>query len=223
MSYTPTVPGPYQTTCQYSGDVNYLSATSYPTAFTVIGPDFSLLLAGATTQTVTAGQTATFANAISVTALDGFAAQVNFSCSTNAPGGTCSVNPPSLSPGAGSATISVVTSAIGNGPPAGFSDRGSYRLLLLTLLLFLNALVLLLFSRLTRAGRLISASLLSVFLAIFLLTLGSATGCGGGSSAAPPTPPPPSVYTVTVTGTSGPLAHAITLTLLVQSGTANSN
>ena len=201
-----------------------MPATSVaPGTLTVTGPDFSLLLAGATTQTVTAGQTATFANAISVSGLDGFNGQVNLACSTTAPGATCSVNPSSLSPGTGSATVSVMTTATDNSPPAGFNDHDSYRLRLFVLLIFLAALAMLLFSLFAKTRSLISTASFSFLLATFLLVLGWASGCGGNGSAAPPPPPPPNVYAVTVTGTSGALAHTSTLTLVVQSAAANSN
>src|SRR4029077_12371926 len=66
------------------------------TNFTVTGPpDFSITSSGTTTQTVTAGQTATFTNAISVTAQSGFSSQVNLSCllPLTATASTCTVNP----------------------------------------------------------------------------------------------------------------------------------
>lgn len=224
MPYTPIVPGLDQITCKYPGDVNYLPATSVVAGLlTVTGPDFSLLLAGATTQTVTAGQTATFASAISVSGLDGFNGQVNLACSTTAPGATCSVNPSSLSPGTGSATISVATTATDHSPPAGFRDYNFHRLRLFVLLIFLASLAALFFSPLAKTRSLIRNATLSLLLATFLLVLGWAAGCGGNGSAAVPPPPPPNVYAVTVTGTSGALVHTSTLTLLVQSAASNSN
>ncbi len=73
MPYTPTTIGTRNITMTYSGDANYLPAPAppVPATLTVIGPDFSVTSSGMTSQTVAAGQTATFANAISVSPQNG--------------------------------------------------------------------------------------------------------------------------------------------------------
>jgi len=195
--------------------------SSAPVNFTVTGPpDFSLTSTGTTTQTVNAGQTATFTNAISVTAQNGFASQVGLTCSlpATATATTCTMNPNTLATGSGTASVSVTTMAHGLMPPSLPIGRLYLRpqwvpLFLLTLLL---AAVFLRFAH-TRRQRLASAL---PFAVLVLLVLLQAMGCGGGSSTPPPPPPPTGTpvgtYTVTVTGTSGNTTHTTTLTLMVQ-------
>jgi len=198
---------------------------SNPVSFTVTGPpDFSITSTGTTTQAVNAGQTATFTNAISVTAQNSFASQVNLACSlpVTAKHTTCTVSPNMLTSGSGTASVSVTTMANGLVPPTLPTGRLYLRpelvaLLLLTLLL---AILMLRIAR-TRRVRLVGALSLATLVLFILL---QAIGCGGGSSTPPPPPPPTGTpagtYTVTVTGTAstsnGTLTHTTTsLTLTV--------
>jgi len=219
LPYTPTAPGAHQISANYSGDTNYLPVTTpVPASLTVLGPDFSVASSGITSQTVAAGQTASFANAISVSPQDGFSAQVNLSCTIAAAATTCSVNPPSLFPGTGSATVTVTTTAHGIVPPPVSNDRFIYRPQLLPLSLVVLLVVLFLARASTSRKRLAGAVPL-LAIALFL-AMGAAIGCGGGSSTIPPPPPPPSgtqpgSYTITVIGASGTLTHTTTLTLLI--------
>jgi photosystem II stability/assembly factor-like uncharacterized protein len=191
--------------------------------FSVTGPpDFSITSSGTTTQTVNAGQTATFTNAISVTPQNGFSGQVNLSCSLPiaATATHCAANPNMFATGSGTATVTVTTMARGLVPP--FLPVGRFFLkpqrvpfFLLTLLL---AVLMLCFAR-TRRQRLAGALPIAV-LVLFLVL--QAIGCGGGGSSGPPPPPtgtPAGTYTVTVTGTAttsnGTLTHTTTLTLTV--------
>jgi hypothetical protein len=189
-------------------------------SFTQGPPDFNVTSTGTTAQTVTAGQTATFTNSVSVTAQNGFSAQVNLSCSLpiTATATTCTVTPNALASGSGNASVSVTTMAHGLIPPSLPIGRFYLRpqwvpLFLLTLSL---AAVFLRFAH-TRRQRLASAL---PFAVLVLLVLLQAMGCGGGSSTPPPPPPPTGTpvgtYTVTVTGTSGNTTHTTTLTLMVQ-------
>ena len=196
------------------------AGTSAPFNFTVTPPpDFTITSSGTTTQTVSAGQTATFTNAISIAAQNGFSAQVNLSYSlpVAAKATTCSVNPVSFPSGSGSATVTVTTTARGLVPPLWLRVRFILRpqflpVFLLTILLS----VLLLHLARTRRQRLVGALPLAG-LVLFLML--QAIGCGGGSSYTPPPPPPTgtpaNTYTVTVTATSGTLTHSTTLTLIV--------
>lgn len=186
------------------------------------GPiDFNITSTGTTTQTVNAGQTATFTNAISVTAQNGFASPVNLSCSLPmaATNTTCTVNPNVFASGSGTASVSVTTMARGIAPPLLPTGRLYLRpqwvpLFLLTLIL---GMVLLRFAR-TRRQRLVGALPFAVLALIFLL---ETIGCGGGGSSGPPPPTgtPAGTFAVTVTGTastnSGTLTHLTTLTLTV--------
>ena len=198
--------------------------TSAPFNFTVTPPpDFSITSTGTTTQTISAGQTGTFTNAISVTAQNGFASQVNLSCSlpASATATTCSVNPSLLPSGSGTATVSVTTMARGAVPPSFPIVRLYFRLqwVPLVALTFMLAFIILRFAR-TRRQRLVGA-LPFVVLVLFLLL--QSMGCGGGSSTPPPPPPPTGTpagtYAITVTGTAstnnGTLTHTASLTLTV--------
>jgi hypothetical protein len=190
-------------------------------------PDFSMTSSGTTSVTVTAGKPATFPNAISVSALNGFISQVNLSCTlpAAATATTCSVNPAALPSGSGSATVTVTTTARGLILPQAPVGRFTYRPQFLTLPL-IAILLSLVFVRFARTGRQCLA--ISIPLAtLTLLLIIEAAGCGssGGGSVTPPPPPPPAgtpagTYTVTVTATAttntGTLTHPTTLTVIVQ-------
>src|SRR5207245_444527 len=81
--------------------------TSAAVNFTITPPpDFSITSSGTTSQTVNAGQNATFTNAISVSAPYGLPSHVNLSCSLPiaATHTTCAVNPNMFATGSGTAT-----------------------------------------------------------------------------------------------------------------------
>lgn len=225
LPYAPTSVGAHQITAVYSGDSNYQSFNTLSSAIlTVIGPDFSITSSGTTTQIVSAGQTATFANVISISPVDGFASQVNLTCSlsSNATATTCAVVPASFPAGSGTATVNVTTMARGLVPPilpTGRLSQPRGTPPLLPILLF--TLLLLSF---TRARRQRLSGAFALILLLSLLTL-HALGCGGGGSSlvVPPPPPtgtPPGNFPVTVTATAtingAVVTHTTTLTLLVQ-------
>jgi len=186
-------------------------------------PDFSITSSGTTTQTVTAGQTATFTNAISVAAQNGFSSQVNLSCSLPiaAKATTCAVNPNTFASGSGTATVTVTTMTRGFAPPVWPWPRVRFiswpqflPVLLLTVLLSV------LLPRLSRTRRQRFAGALPLAALLLFLML-QAIGCGGGGYNPPPPPPPPTgtppgTYTITVTGNTGSLTHTTTLTVVVQ-------
>lgn len=185
--------------------------------FSFVGsPDFKIASSG-TTVAVTAGQTATFTNAITVSPLNGFNAQVTLSCAPPASLTTCSVNPNTFASGSGTASVSVSTMARGLAPPY-LPPTGRFylrpQLVPLFLLALLLAVLMLRFAR-TRRQRLAGALPFAV-LALFLVL--QATGCGGGGGGSGPPPPtgtPAGTYAVTVTGTSGNTTHTTMLTLTV--------
>ena len=182
--------------------------------------DFSITSSGTTTQTVAAGQPATFTNAISIAPQNGFSAQVNLSCSlpVAATATTCVVTPNTFASGSGMATVTVTTMTRGLTPQLWprmrFISRPQF-LPILLLMILSSALLL----RLSRTRRQRFAGALPLVGLLFFLML-QAIGCGGGSSTPPPPPPPTGTpagtYTVTVTATSGTLTHTTTLTLVVQ-------
>ena len=191
-------------------------------SFTVTGPpDFSITSSGATTQTVSTGQTATFTSVIAIAPQNGFSAQVNLTCAlpTTATATTCTVNPASFPNGSGTASVMVTTMARGIVPPMWLRLRFFSRpqVLPVSLLTILLSVLLL---RFARARRQRFAGVLPLAILVLLLAM-EAIGCGGSSYTPPPPPPPPTgtpagTYTITVTATSGILTHSSTLTLTVQ-------
>lgn len=210
--------GPVQVQATYSGDGNYAASTGSVTETVTPPPDFSVTTSGTTTQTVSAGQTATFMNAISVAPLNGFNAQVNLSCSMPfaASGTTCTVTPSMLTTGSGIATVTVTTTSRGLAllfvPKRGPGRRPQY--VPIGLLSLLLTSLLLYFARV--CCQRIERALPSVAIALFLMLL--TIGCGGGNSAPslpPPTGTPAGSYTITVSGTSANVTNSASLTLIV--------
>lgn len=192
---------------------------SATTNFTVTGPpDFSFTVAaGQGSQTVNAGQTATYTNVISINALNGFTGQVALSCTSPAQATACSLNQNSLTAGQ-SATVMVTTTVRSMAPPLPLNRRIiSWPRLVPVMVVMLLCVLLTRLARTRRQRMLASFPLAGVLLFLVL----QAVGCGGGSSQPPPPPPPTGTlagtYTITVTGTSNnPAAtHTATLQLIV--------
>ena len=95
--------------------------TSAAASFSVSTSDFVLNVAGGGNASITAGQTAIYKNAVSLTDVNGFSFSVVLSCSTNAPMSTCSAAPSSLVQGT-TATIRVFT--IQHGSLLPFANKG---------------------------------------------------------------------------------------------------
>jgi hypothetical protein len=210
-------PGQVQVQANYSGDPNYAASTGTITETVTPPPDFSVTASGTTTQTVNAGQTATFTNAITVAALYGFNSQVKLYCSlpSAATDTTCTVTPSMLGTGNGTATVNVTTTSRGSAPPLGQIGRLNpwqpHPLLVLLALLLAG-----LAPHFARERRLRPAGALPLAILLFVVVL--AIGCGGGNSAVPPPPPtgtPAGTYTITVTGSSSTVSHTTDLTLMV--------
>jgi hypothetical protein len=212
--------GSLQIQAAYSGDQNY-SASSATLAETVTPapPDFSIVPSSPTTVTVSAGQTATFANAISVSGLNGFASPVSLTCSLSAIATICVVSPNTLSSGSGTVTVTVTTTARGTTAPLIRGSRQDLRQKIQTVDLCLITLLLFLVGRL-RCSRQSLWRSLPIALTGIALILG-ALGCGGsGGGGGGPAPPPQTgtragTYTVTVTGVSGSTTHSTMLSVIV--------
>jgi len=192
---------------------------SATTNFTVTGPpDFSFTVAaGQGVQTVSAGQTATFTNVISINSVNGFTGQVNVACISPAQATTCSLNQNSLNAGQ-SASVMVTTTARSMAPPLPLNRRIiSWPRLLPVVVAILLCVLLARLARTRRQRILASVPLAGVVLFLVL----QAVGCGGGSSQPPPPPPQTGTlvgtYTITVTGTSpsSNTTHSATLQLIV--------
>jgi hypothetical protein len=195
------------------------AGTSAPFNFIVTGPpDFSFTVAaGQGSQTVTAGQTATFTNVVTVNALNGFTGQVAVSCTSPAHATTCALSQNSLM-AAQSATVMVTTTARSLAPPLPLNRRMiSWPRLVPVILVMLLCLLLARLAR-TRRQRIVAALPLA---GVILFLVLQAVGCGGGSSQPPPPPPPTGTlagtYTITVTGisTNPNATHTATLQLIV--------
>jgi hypothetical protein len=197
----------------------YPSGYSNPVTLTVTGPpDFSFAVAaGQGSQTVNAGQTATYTNVISINPVNGFTGQVAVSCTSPAQATSCSLNQNSLTAGQ-SATVMVTTTVRSMAPPLPLNRRIiSWPRLVPVMVVMLLCVLLTRLARTRRQRMLASLPLAGALLFLVL----QAAGCGGGSSQPPPPPPPTGTlagtYTITVTGTSNnPAAtHTATLQLIV--------
>ncbi|HZQ96193.1 MAG TPA: Ig-like domain repeat protein [Candidatus Sulfotelmatobacter sp.] len=205
-------PGQYNITASYPGDANYSGSSSTNMSLNLVA-DFTVADRGLTSQTVTAGQTASYINDLGVNPFFGFSSTVNVSCSVPAQGTTCSINPNSytLGSGPGVGTISVSTTSrsaalavrsLGCLPGPGWFATAT------GLLLYLAA-----FAAPGRKPRAaIAAFLLVLPMAFGLLACGGGSGPGGTGGSGTPA----GNYAVTVTGTSGAITHTATFTLIVQ-------
>ena len=161
--------------------------------------------ASATSQTVHAGQTASYALTISPV-LGAFNSAIAFTCTGTPALSNCSVTPASVTPGSATTSVNVTVST--TAPAAAQSGLHS---LLYSGILPIGTLIF--FGQQKR--RLKSLTV--------LLTLTMLMACGGGSNVSSPTPAPvvkagtpTGTYTLTVTADADMLHHSTTLTLTVQ-------
>jgi uncharacterized repeat protein (TIGR01451 family) len=192
------------------------SATATTTVNSASVADFSVS-ATPSLQSVFPGNSTGFT--VTASSLAGFSGNVNFTCSTTAPLATCTVTPAQVAVSAstpGTALVSVSTTANTSAP--GWRGARNFPppspLILRWLPLFFSAMLAMMLWASRRkhsrqhvwGGRFASIALI-VMLSVF------AAGClSTGGAFGTPT----GTYNVTITGTSGSLAHSTTTTLVVR-------
>ena len=200
--------GVYTFSAVYSGDADFFSAQSIPLNLTVGPPvtpaDFSFTMAGNTTQTVTAGETAQFAINVKLSGTASLAGPITLSASALPPGFAANFDPPIIPPGGNVTgfTLSVAT------PRALASSQH-----LLTRSGFIAFASLVPFVTLVVSRR--RKILLASFAALALCGCGArinSTAISGSTSKA---------YPITITGTTtnldgSVLQHTATINLIVQ-------
>jgi hypothetical protein len=219
--------GSHSITAVYSGDTNFIAATS--SALTQLVQDFSLTIStssgstGVTSVTALPGGTAVYTFTLSPVGSTTFPATVTLSASGLPTGATYTFSPATLAAGAGSTqvtlTIQLPQVSAGALPPVVrhtaapaelAQNKPASKLPFLAL-----ALLLLPFTRrMRRASRKLGRLLPLLLLLIGgLAAISGLSGCGSSSGYFGQAP---ATYTITVTGTAGSLTHSTSVTLTVQ-------
>jgi Bacterial Ig-like domain (group 3)/FG-GAP-like repeat len=218
-TYTTTAlaAGSHSITAVYSGDSTFSTSTSSSLTITVTAPPppaaFAITLASAT-GTVARGSNIT--DTVTITPTGGFNQAVTLACSGAPANSTCTLSPTSVTPN-GTAAITSTLTLTADTPIASFTrTRHDFEVAAILPLGLLGSAVIFTLGR----RRKINWSLQLLALAI-VSTLLAATGCGGShpsSSTTTPTTntPTPGTYPLTVTATSGTIAHTATYTVTIQ-------
>ena len=193
--FNPTTTGPRSGT---------ITAGTTSAALSGNGVDFSVAETP-TSGTVIAGNANTAT--LLTTAIAGFSAPITATCTTNAPGGTCTLSATSFIP-APTTTITAKFTTTSQYVVIGYGSFGGTGLLWI---IGTGSALLLLITR-RRTTPLLRNSLLAVLLAIAGLSL---SGCSGKLPAQNSVYTLPGTYTYTVTETDGFLVHSATYSLTV--------
>jgi hypothetical protein len=185
-----------------------LSATSSAVAQVVSDLTFDVASGGASTATVSAGGTATYHLTIAPSSGSTIPAAVTLTASGGPTGSTITITPQVIPAGAG--TTNVVLSI--QVPAARAAVRNSNPLVLALAFPFIGMHARPLGMARKRSSKRI---LFAVPFLILVVLAGAMFGCGSGSRMSSKTQSPTN-YSLTVTATSGSVAHSITLTLKVQ-------
>lgn len=181
---------------------------------TAMGFDFTVVPVGSSSQTVAAGQTATYT--LAVAPLSGSSGTFSLACDALPPNALCLFSPPALTEGAGdtgSVTVQISTGSATALLPGQSTGRGLMLPLLCTLLLLPLGW--------RRRGRVLGAAVLLTALAFCVFGVGACAGAGGGSSGGTggggggAGTTPAGTYSIPVTVTSTGISHSATLTLTV--------
>jgi Bacterial Ig-like domain (group 3)/FG-GAP-like repeat len=203
------VTGPHQIVAVYSGDSNFLPSTSVPATNTV--EDFTNTNSGPTTQNVFPGATTTYNFTLAPVSATTFLNDVTVAVDGLPPGSTFTITPATIKAGSSSTQIvlSVQTSsslsARNTLPKNAPSSRNE-------LPIAVGMLGLVGIGAARKLRHKLPRSLLLLVLALgSLLPIAALSGCAGGYFTLNPT-----TFSLTVTGTEGPIQHAATATLIVQ-------
>jgi sugar lactone lactonase YvrE len=207
--------GTHSITAVYSGDTNNSSATS--SALTENVQDFTLAIAsgsgGVSSVTVSAGATATYLFTVTPTGGTTLPAPVAMSVSGLPSGAVTTFTPSTVASGSAATNVTLTIQA----PKTAALLQHEWPMGNGLAPISLGLLLLPFAWRFRRSARrmrsLTSLALLAIAGTGMLVGL---AGCGsGGTTTTTTTAPAPTTYTVTVTATTGTLAHATTVTLIV--------
>jgi Bacterial Ig-like domain (group 3)/MBG domain (YGX type)/FG-GAP-like repeat len=201
--------GQHSITASYGGDQSFAPSSSSAMAETIA--DFTLTSSGATTQSVAAGGSATYAFTITPSTPTLFA-PVTLAISGLPEGATFTFSPATVAAGSGTqaVTLSVVTTAKAasaarqNGPRPGFLVMATGLLLLPWGTVYT-----------IRGRRRRPLLTLSAMTVMVLLGVAGPSGCGGGKNP-PSAPAAAQSYNLSVTASSGVLQHSAAVTLTSQ-------
>jgi len=169
-------------------------------------PDFAITASAFIPETLSPGQSAS--STVDVRSIGGFSNDVGLTCSVSpkpplAP--QCSISPNSLNPGA-SATLTVTTT----GPTIGSIEHSASHVLLYAMAVPLLGVTLTGIRSRKRGNRTL------LFLLFCLSVVALQVACGGHDGIKEKTGTPAGKYTVTLTGSSGPLQHFAIINLTVE-------
>jgi len=202
--------GAHTITAVYSGDANFITATSSAQTETVL--DFSLNIStgtgtgSVTSATVQPGGTAVFTVTISPVGSTAFRATIMLSASGLPPGATYVISPATLIAGSGTQTVTLTIQL----PPsiaALHHGNGMNQIAPFALALLFLPFAGLMRKHAKRFGR---TTWIVLLLIASAATIAGVAGCGGFFVQ------PPATYTVSLTGTSGNLSYSTPLTLTVE-------
>ena len=182
-------------------------------------PSFSVS-ASPSSATLTPGGSANFT--INIAPTNGFSSAVAFSCSGLPAGAKCVFSTNSYNPGGTTAPMLTITTTAAAamkmaGVPPGVNFLSGMTLLMRILLAIGMLMLIIVAVRSARQLRYGTSALIPIGgLALVLVALFAAAGCGGGGkSSGTTTATPAGTSTVVVTGTSGTLSNQTTITLTV--------
>jgi hypothetical protein len=211
--------GTHSITAVYSGNADFASVTSAAVSEQVEDFGLSFAAGSVTSVTVNPGGTATYKLIVSPTGANTFPEAINLSATNLPPGGVASFSPAIIPAGAQATTVTLTiqlqnASARLNLPAHGTARNPVYL-----------GLVLLPFAEIRRNRKMRESKAkdatqaprrLPRFLLIAALSLATILGISGCGSNSGFFSHPTQNYTITVTGTAGPLSHSATVQLTVK-------